>query len=453
MAESSDASAVSERKITPFESAPLDILLSVIDFLQLPDAACMALGSRTLLAKLGDRYFNKIRCGSGDKEQRALFLQTLSRQFPNKYFCAGCSTLHSMDPVKSLSLYADVWPEVVRCDSSYNHTLGFTELSRYTSTYQLSYMHIQLVMEQHRCGPEHGIGIDKLSHLEVRISQESWKAPRRLSLTSVDHVIRADQLHMRRQYCLLLTSEERECLEKVQNNVEYVEPCRHESESHGAFRRELSFLIDTHFQRKQEGGSVQPCLFEFHCVLCGVEGQTELFDGPRDSFIMVITVWLNLGYGQTIDDPKWRAIEDHSFARQTPNTVRPGDARSLFETSLPQPVPRSKEPLLATVFPLDALTRRNLWLLDNEHFMGELQCMDDEWRFRVSWHSSLGGIRSTWVLSNEGSSPTPSETTRIAFLHASAPNEGRVDMAALFAEKFGGTSRRFPWETRQLNAP
>lgn len=384
---------------TALEKLPTELLLSIVDFLPLNNAASLALGSHALLQKLGKRYFHALRRNAEHNEQRALFLQSLSRDHARFFFCAFCSTFHSSKRVSTFAPFQRPWPRCVTCDSAYNHMLGIPVYGDNESMYQLSFLHIQLGMKRYRCGPEHGRDVEELFHLEVFAPEGDPKSKKTISLSSVEYRIVSNELFIRRQHVLVVPSRHRDDIftDKVESST-CARPCRHLSMTINPFRQNLESLLFEHLAR-EEGHSEFASSFDIHCDQCGTEIHTEVSNWLSSGLALVITTWLNLGSGLTVHDPRWRKLVEFEDRYVAIPEVEPGSVQLAFERSLPLLLAQPREQVFVTLLPVQSLTRRNLSFLKNEIYTRDLRPMAKDPRFRRVWVDKTV-LQSTWLLTN-----------------------------------------------------
>lgn len=198
---------------------PHELLLSIVDFLDEADTACLILCSHAFRRRLGDSCWKSFRTestsltpdtnfgapfwksspiGSAPNHQRENFLLRLVRDCPRYFFCYTCSRLHPLHYIKPPCSKSGKHYHL-RYDSPLKDDEPPPCFSiDYGSKYKFRFYHFQLTMARHRDGPDHGMALDKLPIIEV--TRRDY--PDRDSVTallSVEPRIISDELWMRVQ--------------------------------------------------------------------------------------------------------------------------------------------------------------------------------------------------------------------------------------------------------------
>ena len=216
---------------------PHELLLSIVDFLDEADRACLSLCNHSLGHRLGDHFWDKLRIDSGSRDQRRDFLLRLVRDHPRHFFCYSCSHLHLSKHVQvPCSETVQARPPYFVCDSSSRLHLaddakvprlasrqrsqlrcirqaGFQErpkcfkVHQAGSAYGFVFQHLQLAMARHRHGPGHGIALDTLGVVEVQ-EPGHHDSDGVATLMSVDARIILDELCLRVQQWIVFDQDQ-----------------------------------------------------------------------------------------------------------------------------------------------------------------------------------------------------------------------------------------------------
>ncbi|KAL1953817.1 hypothetical protein VTO42DRAFT_2144 [Malbranchea cinnamomea] len=135
------------QQVTPITRVPLDIFLSIIDFLPPADIASLALTGKCIHTALGGNTVFKSVLKT--VEDRVSFLRRIEQHFPNHLLCHQCGFFHSREAVD---------------------TLAFKETECYAKNgkfefgwYDLPFTKFQEVMNRHRFGENAGPPMETLS--------------------------------------------------------------------------------------------------------------------------------------------------------------------------------------------------------------------------------------------------------------------------------------------------
>ncbi|KAJ5704595.1 hypothetical protein N7536_000284 [Penicillium majusculum] len=156
------------------DALPVELLLSIADFLLLEDIYCLSLCNRRLLALFRGQTKPQYYL---ERNAQLSFLRRLERDNPRYLACGTCLVLHSMDSISEpfeLAPSAYIYPPRVDCHVATSgkglhdpfwmvRHKGFGTYSRY----QLHFSHIHLARRRFYCGPQYGISTDALSFTEV----------------------------------------------------------------------------------------------------------------------------------------------------------------------------------------------------------------------------------------------------------------------------------------------
>ena len=85
---------MTSQDLSTLETLPLELLRSICELLPLNSAAALALTSKSLLSRLGWRYFGELHGDYANKPETRRFLKLLARDLPQHWACLDCLRLH-----------------------------------------------------------------------------------------------------------------------------------------------------------------------------------------------------------------------------------------------------------------------------------------------------------------------------------------------------------------------
>jgi hypothetical protein len=157
-------------KLTSLERLPVELLLSITDFLFPEDIFCLALCSSGIFVTLS-RLRSNIKLPEG--RGKLPFLQRLERDLPSHFICYCCFLLHKYD-----------WSECYKLSNPQldsHHSLSCVRNRKWLSEghlvslhwashsyYYLYFLHVQLAMRGFFNGPKSGMTSDALAYTQVK---------------------------------------------------------------------------------------------------------------------------------------------------------------------------------------------------------------------------------------------------------------------------------------------
>lgn len=364
------------------DGLPVDLILSISDFLSTEDTACLSLCSRRLYAIL--LAPGKIKLPTGTKKY--VLLSRLEQDLPARFLCSNCQLLHKYDASQDLTPYAEFWrttpPHCTReCSAS-----ALSNFSLWTGLdkvmYRLYVYHVQLVMKRLFHGAKYGLSIDELAHVEVKPWRGDGIEFAKTSLSSFDAQICREppSVLLRTQEVLYgpcITSNGSMSSEWIiadRKRIHYI--CH--------FARTFDVCphvwIQKPFERTSEwvicmsvSTIIKRARSNFHCQACGIDFLIQHVQPVqyKTDQALIITKWVDLGAGSSPDDPRWAK---HAGGRKTKSGAVYGRSspRIRFETTSPMP--------------LAALESRNLYYLRNRRYE------------QIMHHSAL---KNAWYLAGQ----------------------------------------------------
>lgn len=347
---------------TTLVGLPVEILLSVFDFLSRVDLICFSFCSHRTRA-LSLKQIALLPRTNGDWLS---VLTRLERDSPEHFACTICKHLHLYDGSESFGLAGFPQGKDCRLPCTRGLLRQWPSLIARTHTFmgyspnQLSFLQLKLAMGRFRYGPKAGVSTDSLFYTQVRhflarlyfrdmttlFSREAQICPEHPSL----YIRMQDIVGVNRRRDL-------ECNRAFVHSreatpMENLEICRHKS-------LDFPLVVDAKPLHTEKGTS-----YVYTCPKCNTDSHIEL--RPFGSKIAAImTRWVNLGPGLTEEDLSWtahvrltssyRGRLDKDGLESLPATHSP---RSCFETTSRQS--------------FEDLQSRNLSYLANQqyrHFM------------------------------------------------------------------------------------
>ncbi|CAG8894823.1 unnamed protein product [Penicillium egyptiacum] len=364
------------------DALPVELLLSIADFLPLEDIYCLSLCNRRLLAIL--RSWKKQQYL--ERKVRLSFLRRLERDHPRYLTCDDCLVLHDLGSISEplgLSYPTHKYPPRLDCPAlrpSYS-TCGRSwivphNLSSVYTDYAFHFSHLQLTMRLFYSGFQYGLTTDALSFTEV--TNETFEGDRVLkptTLFSVEAQIcpKPPSLYLRIQDIMSMND-----MRLLHDNEYYDEV------DEDCFAK---LQICEHKYRTFWMQSIPRDVYLTHeyssCDRCNTDWDIELFENrPSGHVTIVMTRYINLGPGLSLDDPRWSV---HAGS-ECEEPVCKLDLK--YMTSSPR---HTFEVLTDTA--LDDLTSRNISYLENE-------------KYQTAMVPVPGSVPPSWALWNGAAAPS-----------------------------------------------
>ncbi|OCK85545.1 hypothetical protein K432DRAFT_269977, partial [Lepidopterella palustris CBS 459.81] len=251
-----------------------ELLLLITAFLDVSDAACLALTHRALAAKLRSRSWDSLRTTEAAGIQREIFLNRLAQDLPDFWCCQPCLRLHRkalVPPTVSLQRRRlQCLTEKHRILLGSHTACGHQEMSRYA----LIFPHVHLAMRRHRNGANYGISVESLAVTEVQTYSGDETERKMTTLLSVEPSIIFDEMYLRVKHWALFP---------LFNPLE---------------REKLTFTHLCHHDFQ-----CRPSIL--HCATCSADFEVEIKYFDNGSTALVITKWLNIGSGESPKHNRW----------------------------------------------------------------------------------------------------------------------------------------------------
>lgn len=176
-------------KLNTLTGLPIELLLSITDFLPLDDWICISLCSRRLFAIFNHRV-NSARPSGKDKLP---VLRRLERDLPKYFICHVCHILHKFDGSECFGLSGSVLELKncpLRCLPRWRkeRELELRGQARlwFHVRHRIFFLHLQLAMRRFYHGEQFGISTEALSYTQARTHPEESSCPEITSLFSTD---------------------------------------------------------------------------------------------------------------------------------------------------------------------------------------------------------------------------------------------------------------------------
>ena len=332
-------------KLNTLVGLPIELLLSITDFLPLDDWICISLCNRRLFAIFNHRT-NSARPSGKDKLP---VLRRLERDLPKYFICHVCHILHEFDGSECFGLSGSAfelkncplrclpkWREERELELRGQAPLWFHVYHR------IFFLHLQLAMRRFYHGEKCGISTEALSYTQARTHPERSWWPEITSLFSTDAQICPETpgLCLRMQHVMFVHGSRSELLLSRQDIGSGEEPpqimfiCIHVS------RLKHAKLLDTVVKAYINGEKAPNSTFS--CDKCNTDCRIEVCEYGSD-LALVLTTWINLGPGLTPDDPRWKVHCD--YCEPSKLTLDPNDRKDSPRVCFENASPRSLEAL------------------------------------------------------------------------------------------------------------
>lgn len=307
--------SLNERPKAPMERLPVEILQSISCHLSISSTACLALCSHHMLLLIGTQTWNALRTQPSEKLE---FLSYLEKDLPDHRLCHRCVKFHPRIPSEDVRL--DFRSRPPKCDI---YELKGMLLGH--PCFWLRYHHVQLAMNRHRFGLNHGMSLD---HMHIPTSKSMLHGG---YYPSSDARIVADELILRFKYGVLVQSSS---ISAYLNDHKFWILCPHINTFYGNQKRQMIDLIECQLQHR-DTGPCENCSGLRQCHACPTEYEIKVYRAGATGHVLEVTTWRSLGSGRTPNDPKWQQQLEHD--KNTPYrscafAFKPGSIRSAFES-------------------------------------------------------------------------------------------------------------------------
>jgi hypothetical protein len=355
---------------------PVELLLSITDFLPLDDWICISLCSRRLFVIFNRRYNSARPSG----KMKLPVLRRLERDLPNYFICHVCFILHKYDGSECFGLSGPMsndscplqclppWRAIPR-----GLELRAEPLCLFYVYRRFFFLHLQLAMRRFYLGDQYGISTEALSYTQVRIYPEESSCPEITSLFSTDAQICSETpgLCLRMQGVMFVHSSTAELLlYRMGGKSGGKPPCSMFICAHVGYLQKAKLLNTVVFAYLN--GEKDPCS-TFTCNQCNTDSRIEVCE-YGSHLALVLTKWINLGPGLTPDDPRWK-IHTLEYLYQDA-TLDPHDRTDSPRVSFEDSSPRS----------LGALLSRNLSYLKDQRYRKVMRPLSQHYEGRGLWY-------------------------------------------------------------------
>jgi hypothetical protein len=259
---------------------PPEMVIMIADSLPLASASSFALCCRSVYFILGTRYWEHLQLSNQKAELRG-FLSILEREMPDHIPCYHCNVLHYGPRIYDLIRRRSFTMPCFVADTS--------TLMRDVFHYYFGFQQLSLMMKYHRLGYYCG-NLQWSMRFNPHISSGFY--------TTIETRIISGSYFLRKQLRYLINIHQtRDFLTKLKARV-----CVHHSTVCDARLLE-SIPCQTAYIHN-------PSLCVKHgeptlCSYCPTEYQIDLRECGRERVAVYITIWMDLGEGRSILDPKW----------------------------------------------------------------------------------------------------------------------------------------------------
>lgn len=327
-----------------FETLPLELLQNIARLSSTSAASSLALCSKFICAAVGGpQYWTKLRSEPLELEN---FLCFFEKDNPGYWLCRPCTIFHPHQRgFRRTSAYNYIRKETLNCLHSKNPHTGCLSKVYSNPPHPINHWMVQMAMNRHLWGPEHGLSLNVLS--QSRRGHNCRSEPE--IHFSTEARIFANELYLRCQYSFSVSS-------STDDDVDFSWLCGFAICDH--IRLDAGDLIRSFVRYKLsrlDAKDGKGCMDLIQCQYCHTEFDLEILQpGPTD-YVLEFTSWKNLGSGRTPNDPKW--LQHAHFSRlyifpmyRSPSfplpTFSPGSIRTAFETGKltnpPESIPITK---------------------------------------------------------------------------------------------------------------
>lgn len=277
---------------------PQELLDSIIDFLDISEAACLSVCNKQLYWRLGKGRRELLHLTHGRGSQRKEFLMHLARDNPLFFFCHSCVNLHLLARVGPAGpvcfRHAKKRPACIEEPPLRDYPAVYFRDYLADDDYHLVFAHEQLVMARHHSGSNFGLPMSSLSFTGIR--RNDWHKV--WTLLNVEPRIIDDKLLLRVQHWLMFDLDDMPKIDDFGPSL-----CSHATRY---AERTYADLIECHLQHVGHRASCSKCSILYRQEWCGVEFESDAFRLDHGKVAVLITKWLNLGKGDSPSDPTWQ---------------------------------------------------------------------------------------------------------------------------------------------------
>ncbi|EAW10947.1 F-box domain protein [Aspergillus clavatus NRRL 1] len=353
------------QQVGSLEDLPLEILYLIAESLDPAAKACLSLCNHRLHGLFGQKHPFRIRT-----EAWHTLHTSLARGHPSLIYCRLCAHVHRREDI---SPPGPAWQTTASfprhgTEPAMRGLQWCLAVHQTESLYQFNYMHVQLAMKRHACGPEHGIATADLAHVEVL----TVPSRRLTSLLSVEAEVCAAP---RGQASLCLRLQNWALLREPHvHRLPFMRICAHRNvhvpHVSAVIQKGLEEYRWRAFEARESGtrtgtGTETPSEppQTFHCPSCDTTYQVEVRTCGDDGVAVVVTKWLDLGAGLDPQDHDWtrHIFGDRLDRRAAMHALPEESVRTRFERS--------------SAVSREDLTRRNSGLLEGRAYTRKM----DHW--------------------------------------------------------------------------
>lgn len=323
---------------SPFKKLPLDLVGYLAEFLAPSAAASLTLTCKPIRHILGNQYLDRLWARDFEPDRRT-FLKLLDKDLPNHVVCSYCNQLHLGDKRRHYSLLLSLCGTRPLCEIAEKEQ----DVHRYINP-NFSYVQLQSARKLHhsRYDKEHSQKLyNMLSYDKINIyNTHSHQQVSYIWFTRGRFIYcQQDRFRFCHQNCLS-RSKKRGCIE-----------CRHGGED-SVLTVLLSLVVCPHLQyplTETKFESIMTCRASHwniarlnrtcatcsglhQCKTCPTEFQFDTLDYSESDRRLILTRWLDLGEGQTAEDPKWTShIGSGGGGQENPIPFKPGSIKDALK--------------------------------------------------------------------------------------------------------------------------
>lgn len=287
---------------------PVELLLSIADFLPLVDVMCISLCNNRLFDTFHRRNHSMLPSG----KDKLPLLKRLERDLPSYFICYTCHLLHKYDASQDFgprSIFEDkAEPLSFLSKWSLHRSLSLElAISWRQASYITNFLHLQLAMRGFYHGPQFGISTEAICYTQVRHYPRESASPEKTTLCSIDA-----QICCKPPGLVLRTQE----IMSVSGHKQHLMYCNPRTQPEKRGQPPFSMFICPHIDWKKLADLINPIVKAYRagkkppssthtCGRCHTNFRIEMCEYGTE-LALIITKWFNLGDGLSPDDPRWK---------------------------------------------------------------------------------------------------------------------------------------------------
>ncbi|KFZ15347.1 hypothetical protein V502_05653 [Pseudogymnoascus sp. VKM F-4520 (FW-2644)] len=280
---------------SPFKKLPVELIISIAEFLPLPAAASFTLACRPFWYIAGNQYLHRLSA-KGHTPDRLAFLELLERDMPRQILCYDCQRLCSGAMRRHNPKFSG---DITKCPRA-----DYRSYVEYYIQQGFSSLTFRLAMKIHHRGLDCSEQLSLLSGIGYPFGRghnyQYEYTPRIINGCFI----------LRHQAWFMFPVG----YKVIVPDLIYSDICPH---------WKFNFFGSSKLQQK----------LACRCEICPTEFQIDIKVFPKVGVALVITRWLDLGEGHTVSDPKYAShiAYYHRDPIDTPVSFEAGSIKAAYE--------------------------------------------------------------------------------------------------------------------------